>query len=277
MAQLLIQAGLANQMFQYAFFLSLKEKSSKMKHCRLNITEYLIWDSHYGYELNRAFGIKEETVEYKSRIGKKLMRFIFLKEPKWIVCVDPKYVYYEEAYKTRKPFLLGYWMNVKYFEGITDKIRSAFIFQNIDEDNRRVANEMQERESVAIHVRRGDYLQLSNHFCVCDIDYYSKAIDILNDTLSSPFYYIFSDDLDWCKEHFPRLGIEFEVVDINRGTDSYKDMFLMTQCKHNIIANSTFSWWGAWLNQNPNKQVVAPIRWFADLEVNLCPSDWIRI
>lgn len=277
MTQLIIQSGLANQMFQYAFFLSLKTHSQKHKHYRLNTTEYLIWPIHNGYELGRVFGINEETVQYKSRIGKRWMKFLFEHEPRLFVCKDPKYAYFEKAYNSMKPYLLGYWMNPQYFAGIEDKIRQAFTFQGIDEMNAEIAREMQNCNSVALHVRRGDYLKMKNHFCICELDYYERALEFIKARIDSPIVYVFSDDIEWCYENINKLGVKYKIVDINRGIDSYKDMFLMTQCRHIIMANSTFSWWGAWLNRNPNKIVITPSSWFADNSVNFCPQSWYRL
>ena len=272
--QLIFQGGLANQMFQYVFLLSLREHASSRRQYRINITEYLLWNVHNGYELNSVFGIDEDCIQYKSKIGKRWIRHLMIKEPKALICLDPKYVFYRNAYTSRKPYLLGYWMNEQYFVGIENKIRKAFTFRNIDQANCSIAEKMQKENAVSIHIRRGDYLHLKHHFRICELDYYQQAVKIINQRVVNPIYYVFSDDMNWCKENLSLLGIEYTAIETNTGMNSYKDMYLMTQCKHNIIANSTFSWWGAWLNTNMSKIVIAPKQWFSDIPDNFCPKTW---
>ena len=117
--------------------------------------------------------------------------------------------------------------------------------------------------SVGIHVRRGDYLKEKQYLGICELDYYTKAIDIMKEHFVCPSFYIFSNDLEWCREKLEVLtGKENTVyVDWNKGNESYQDMRLMSYCKGLIIANSSFSWWGAFLNQEENKFIVAPKRW----------------
>ena len=138
---------------------------------------------------------------------------------------------------------------------------------------------MQLNNSVSIHVRRGDYLNgyyFETLGKICDIDYYKRAIALINKEVNDPYFYIFSDDPGYVAEN---LKIENATyVDFNRGRDSWQDMYLMSQCKHNIIANSTFSWWGAWLNTNLNKIVIAPNRWFANMDNDeIVLPEWIRL
>lgn len=272
---ILLQGGLANQMFQYAFYLSLRQ--ARGDRYVLNSSIYGLWRIHNGYELRTVFGIDDKLVRYRSALGRKWMRYLFLHEPHWAVCKDPGYVVYEKAYHSRKKYLLGYWLNAGYFSPIADTVRQAFVFQDIDDANLGIASEMHCVNSVSIHVRRGDYLKHSGHFCTCGMDYYHEAVDYIKARVSDPVFFVFSDDVEWCRMNFPSLGVDFRIITCNKGKDSYKDMYLMTQCSHNIIANSTFSWWGAWLNENPDKIVIAPDRWFADIDNNISPDGWIRL
>ena len=133
--------------------------------------------------------------------------------------------------------------------------------------------------AVSLHVRRGDYLLAKNMSVlgVCGLDYYKKAIEYVAKNVKNPYFFLFSDDIPWVEENL-KINYPYEIVDINNGKNSFYDLWLMKNCKHNIIANSSFSWWGAWLNENPNKIVVAPKKWMNTIKkVEVCPKDWIRI
>jgi len=121
---------------------------------------------------------------------------------------------------------------------------------------------MQQCESVAIHVRRGDYTSnaYSASFGTLADSYYKTAIERINAGAQQPVFFVFSDDIEWCRNNLQLHNAIF--IEHNKGVDSYKDLVLMSHCRHNIIANSTFSWWGAWLNQNPQKIIIAPRIWF---------------
>jgi hypothetical protein len=155
----------------------------------------------------------------------------------------------------------GYFQTEKYFKHIKDKILNDFTFKFIPN--------LPTENYISIHVRRGDYLHQTNHHPVCDVEYYNEAISLINENLPK---IIFSDDIEWCKDN---IKADF----YSENTKNYEDLYLMTRAKHNVIANSSFSWWGAWLNQNPDKIVVAPKNWFgpgyAHLDVSdLIPEEW---
>ena len=132
-------------------------------------------------------------------------------------------------------------------------------------------------ESVGIHVRRGDYLNIPLYSGICDLPYYTRAIEYIKSKSKNPKFYIFSNDMEWCKINLPVENAVF--VEANTGINSIFDMILLSSCKYNIIANSSFSWWGAWLNKN-KKAVIAPTKWYnnkkRDAAVELS-ADWIRI
>ena len=139
--------------------------------------------------------------------------------------------------------------------------------------------------SVSVHVRRGDYVLDKNtqeFHGVCGVDYYLDAIKLIASKMDDLLLVFFSDDTEWAIEEFKNLPYSLIFIDHNKGENSWKDMFLMSNCKHNIIANSSFSWWAAYLNQNQNKMVIAPKQWFADPTKNsetsdLIPESWIRL
>ena len=137
-------------------------------------------------------------------------------------------------------------------------------------------------EAVSMHIRRSDYVSgpyVHNRFYLCPLSYYYAAIEILRKSLSYPDFFVFSDDIQWVKENL-RLEYPTRYVDHNGPERDYEDLRLMSLCKHHVIANSTFSWWGAWLSTNPEKIVIAPQHWFKDAKrctKDLIPGTWIRL
>lgn len=178
-------------------------------------------------------------------------------------------------------YLIGHFQSYKFFEEYRNSILEELQFSTeaLSDKTKAVAEDMQSCNSVSLHVRRGDYMNGYYYEMlgkICDVAYYQRAIDAINERVSHPRFYVFSDDPQFVADN---LKIENATyVDFNRGKDSWQDMYLMSQCKHNIIANSTFSWWGAWLNRNPQKIVVAPNRWFANMENDeIVLPEWYRM
>ena len=250
----LFSGGLGNQMFQYAFLLALRDKGIKAK---MDLMPFCWKQEHNGYELERVFGIKEEYVT-KSLWHK--YHYILLKKYRKKKVLTDYLSYYPQAFEKGIVFYDGFWQLHSYFKDCEDDVRKAFTFQNIDGENMSLAEEMRSANSVSIHFRRGDYLQIPR-LQVCDEVYYRKTIDYILEKVDNPVFYVFSNDVEWSEQFMGGFSVDFKIVENNQGADSYKDMFLMSQCKHNIIANSSFSWWGAWLNQHPDKIVVAPNDW----------------
>ncbi len=181
-------------------------------------------------------------------------------------------------------YLVGYWQSEKYFKRIEKRLVKEFNFKNpLNGKNFAVANEISQNNSVSIHIRRGDYVTLpyavKMHGNICDLDYYSKAIKIIASKVKEPHFFVFSDDISWAKENL-RIDYPKTYVNFNTDENSYEDMRLMSLCKHNIIANSSFSWWGAWLNRNVGKIVVAPKKWLNDPTKDtrdVIPDNWLKI
>lgn len=156
-------------------------------------------------------------------------------------------------------YLVGMWKHVNYFGDILDKIRKEFRVKNIKTKNENLIEKMNQYNSVSIHTRRGDYLN-TEHRVLSETKYYKNAVNLIYRKEDNIKAYIFSDDIRWCKKNF-NLSIPVKYVDENRGEDSYKDIALMKNCKHNIVANSTFSLWGALLNDSKKKMVIGPEGW----------------
>jgi hypothetical protein len=195
------------------------------------------------------------------------------KDPK-VVSSDCKYLIFD-----------GYWQNIVYLNYLTDnnifsiKLNAP---QNdfVDRYSQIIINE----NSIGIHIRRGDYLKKKNKsiYEICSFDYYLKAMSYISSKVSKPTYFIFSNDITWVQENFPVGKHKVFYVSASNSDDAqFNEFYLMSLCKHNIIANSTFSWWAAYLNSNSEKVVIAPSRWYKgkkNLETfKLIPTSWVRI
>lgn len=281
-----IKGGLGNQMFQYAVAKSIA------KH---NNTEFKLDISFYpkqslrNYELN-LFNIEENIATNKesNMLGGK-EGFLFKvkkklgfnnKKPKTYCKEDEvKPVFNESLFECSDKYLDGYWADEKYFKNIRTDIINDFTPKNdISADAQNYLKDISETNSISLHVRRGDYVQNShtNSFHgTCSIQYYIKAIEYIKEKIEKPTFFIFSDDIVWCKENFDFLD---NKVFVDKTHTSIDDLTLMKKCKHNIVANSTFSWWGAWLNENESKIVIAPQVWLiSQPEINIACSSWIKL
>jgi hypothetical protein len=168
--------------------------------------------------------------------------------------------------------LNGYFQTEKYFNEFRDLILSQFVFKSSYRDLaesyiQTIRKENRDAVIASIHVRRGDYVMFPDHHPPCSFSYYNSAIEELRIANEKVVYLIFSDDVDWCKTEF--IDPSYIITDLN---NPYSEMCAMSLCDHNIIANSSFSWWGAWLNVNLNKTVIAPSRWFGS-QINKDVSD----
>jgi hypothetical protein len=179
-------------------------------------------------------------------------------------------------------YLDGYWQSDLYFKDIRNILLSELQpIAKPGKENQALLEKMEEENSVALHIRRGDYLSnplAAKHHGVCPLHYYQEAIQIIVSKVQNPHFYVFSDDLEWAKKN---LDLQFPVIFVgnNKGDQAFQDLRLISNCKHQIIANSSFSWWGAWLNLNPDRIVIAPKKWFlVDKDTStLFPSDWLII
>jgi hypothetical protein len=187
-------------------------------------------------------------------------------------------------------YLDGYWQSEKYFLPVREQLLQEFtLAQPLSDPNRLLAEQILSVESVSIHIRRGDYVSnpvTNAYHGVCESSYYQQAIEKMASMVSNPFFFVFSDEPQWFAENVD-MRYHYVVVAHNQGRQSYNDLHLMRLCKHNIIANSSFSWWGAWLNTNPEKVVIAPRQWvhpkspwFQDKNFStkdVLPDQWLLI
>jgi len=286
-----IIGGLGNQIFQYAAGRALSLKLSVP--LKLDTRDFLGYQLHQGFELNRLFNCSAEIANDKDLenvLGWQQAKFVqrVLKRSQLKnyrnknFVVEPSFNYWSGINQLEdNSYLYGHWQSEKYFIEFSENIRRDFIFKlPFSEKNAEVAKHIAQVNSVSMHIRRGDYVtNVKNAFIgTCTLEYYQKAIAHIKVQVNSPVFFVFSDDIDWAKNN---LNLDKSTVFIghNKSIESYNDMRLMSLCKHNIIANSTFSWWGAWLNSNPNKIVIAPRQWFANGQddTDLIPSTWIRV
>ena len=177
-------------------------------------------------------------------------------------------------------YLHGYWQSEKYFADIADTIRQDFTFPTLSSpQNADMAAQIAGSQSISLHVRRGDYLTLGAHV-LCGQAYYEAALArVLQGISGEPTVFVFSDDPQWAKDNLP-LPCTKVVVDFNGPDADFEDMRLMSLCQHNIIGNSSFSWWGAWLNKAPAKRVAGPASWFGDPKLvnhDILPPGWLRV
>ncbi len=179
-------------------------------------------------------------------------------------------------------YLDGYWQSYRYFEDIAELICAELTSMvPLGPQDEKVATSIAKGDAVSVHVRRGDYVThqaaASNHG-LCSLDYYKAALARVLPHVERPHFFVFSDDAAWARENLPLPG-PATFVDHNGPATAFQDMRLMSLCNHQITANSSFSWWGAWLNLRPDKIVVTPKQWFADQRDTsaLAPGDWIRL
>lgn len=284
-----IIGGLGNQMFQYAFYLSLKDKFPD-EEIRVDLSLFDSYKLHNGYELERVFGLRPLIASpadirrlsryFSSYLLQRINRKILpARSTEYIEKKD--FIYQETVWYKGDRYYEGYWQNATYFRAVDASVRKAFAFAPLlGERNRRLANAIADVPvSVSIHVRRGDYVKHKLFGGICEEAYYRQAIRMVFDRFQLPFFYIFSNDIPWCRTHIvPLLGKNFQIIDWNKGDDSHIDMQLMSLCRIQIIANSSFSWWSAYLNSRLDKVVIAPSPWaHLAYHISVQLDDWILI
>ncbi len=271
-----LQGGLGNQLFQYAFAKALAK--------RLN-TDFEFDDSFYSQNITKYnqlfnfdinYAISKSQTPKCSWLLKRLSRSIGLKN----YIAEPRFEFTDITGQIKdNVFLDGYWQSERYFMSIQSVIKHDFstFKEPISQAALPILTQIKTTNSVCVHVRRGDYLTNGN-YVVLGLDYYQKAIDRLFDLFTDVHFFVFSDDINWCKASFERTANFQFISDSQRFT--LRDEFEMMQnCRHHITANSTLSWWAAWLNNNHSKVVICPQKWFFDHKStkDLLPKTWIQL
>jgi hypothetical protein len=309
---LAVSSGLGNQMFHYAFYKYLKiagfnvllDKNpppsiypQHQKHETFRLDYFSLKDIKFAAKEDIFEFIPTEEVYYlpfskviKSNHFLTILKVFFFKiknkfgfTNRWIEWYETgreKDFYRHHLTKNTKAYMAGRYQEYYYLENIRDTLLEDFKFTTeMPEPVKEYFKKITEVNSVAIHIRRGDYSG-SKEFDICSIKYYENAVHYILKLERDAVFFIFSDDLEWVKNNVTFIE-NYRIVDTSQYEKSdYFDLYLMTNCKHNIIPNSTFSWWGAWLNQNPKKIVVCPEKWngldfvYTD---EICPPEWKRI
>ena len=259
--------GLANRMFQYSYYLYLKKrgydvavdfyKTANLEH------EHVAWTSIFSYApIRQASAWEVLKTGGGSDILSKLRRR-YLKISCNVKSLSAFDVPLPEK-SNRSIYIMGVFQNAKMMDCIRQETLDAFTFQPFtDEYNLSLMREMQSCQSVAIHVRKGkDYMSRIWYQQTCPLEYYQQAIRLMKEKVKNPRFYVFADNKEWVRENFKDM--EYTLVDGNpiAGYGSHFDMQLMSLCRHNILSNSTYSWWGAYLNRNQEKIVIIPHVWF---------------
>lgn len=286
-----LQGGLGNQMFQYAFGLS----RSKELDCPLYF-DLSFFERGNPNLTSRNYELNVFPVSINIASDKLINRFFHPTLIRRLINksgINRNTVYREntlrfnkEVFEIKPPaYFEGFWQNEQYFANWTNLIREAFIFRYpLNIESQRIAATLKEN-TVSIHVRRGDYIssKATNELHgVCTANYYNQAINMMRDKLPDPHFYFFSDEPDWVKKHLLPTVDNCTLVCRNKDAESWQDMALMSKCKHHVIANSSFSWWGAWLNPDKEKIVIAPQNWFNKKtdyfdDGDIVPKSWIQI
>lgn len=297
MITVFLRGGLGNQMFQYALGLNLAKKNR----CQLVLDAVFLRDrfprrnfTYRTYDMD-VFAIDASftVLSYAANslpipgvwAGLDMVGILAR-------CISGSQTLIREESKVFDPLVLaaqgdiclyGRWQSEEYFADIEDDVRTTFKFRYpLEGEAETLAEKIVAVNSVSLHVRRGDYVTFKNveqRMGATDIAYYDRAANYIGERFTAPHFFVFSDDIQWCKTN---VAIPFPttfVDDTSSGPKAAFHLELMSLCKHNVITNSTFSWWGAWLNKNSEKVVIAPKRWYTDPSLNetIVPEAWIKI
>ncbi len=291
MVSVKLWGGIGNQMFQFAFATYMSKerndsisffsdlKSEKLgdlaiKNFKLDLVEiskHRRKDIKYYFKSNLEYRIKRKIIQLFPFVNKNVL--------------VEKGLHFKSNIAQRYILFDGYWQSYKYANNVESELREKFIFNDNSLIELDAYKYILETNSVSVHIRKGDYLKGKNVliFEECTLEYYNEAIDLISKNIESPVFFVFSNDMKWAKDNFKvskKTKIHF-VDNSNNINSAIADMFLMSKCKNNIIANSTFSWWAAWLNSYKNKIIIAPKKWYVgelnEVTDDLIPPDWYRL
>ncbi len=281
-----LSGGLGNQLFQYAFGLRLAAQLQT----ELRLERHLLKSKAVArlrqytprtYELD-TFTVHTpaaslmDTVNCLSRVALSGKNALLLRESN----LTPNAVNELDS-RVQDVLCLGYWQSEDYFRPVTEQLRKHLTFRKNPAHSQSIAATiLSYRNAAFVHIRRGDYvtnIHANQHHGLCDISYYRRSCEYVKERIPDVQFFVFSDDPDWAKRELGKHLQPARFIDHNRGVDSWQDMYLMSLCRHAIVANSSFSWWGAWLNPVVDRLVVAPCQWFANqpvLSQQLIPPHW---
>ena len=287
-----LMGGLGNQMFQYAAGRSLSLKNN----CSLNLDlsflqdlsdkpdDYVVRDYDLDiFDLPVGFAGPEVESKLAKRSSNKnvnrILNKLLGKKPGYY---KQPYFHFDESFYRKKPplYLEGYWQSEKFFKPVESVIRQDFTFKEpIQQHSESLLQEIRHSNSICVNVRRGDFVSSDTHALV-DLDYYRTADQIIRSRIDDPAYYIFSDDIEWCRNNLQFYTPGKYITHLHAGRKFGCYLQLMASCKHFIIPNSSFGWWAAWLSNKPDKIVIAPEKWFnkGPLDTqDLIPAEWLKV
>jgi len=286
-----LMGGLGNQLFQYAVARHLGVIHGR--DIKVDTSFFETYDLHaysigpFNIQENIASSdeVKALTVRKKGITGGVMNRVLQRSPGACATHIREKHFHYDQAI-LRLPdnvYLDGYWQSEKYFLGISEIIRQEFRVKTpqTGKDKELAERWISKTDSINLHIRRGSYLlpPYNSYHGTCALDYYLQGVECIAQRVKEPHFFIFSDDPEWARDHL-NLPYPTTLVDHNGADRDYEDLRLMTQCKHHVIANSTFSWWAAWLCENPQKIVIAPRKWFNESNHDtrdLIPDSWLQL
>ena len=286
------KGGLGNQMFQYAFLKSLEYRGRKVG---ASLGFYGENPKLMQYELDRTFpnivmntGFDKEFFEAYGKWcriksdDKKVD--VFRKDLEhryfWNETTEEGGNYQEGVYLTKECVFVGFWQTEKYFTGFRRELLKDFQFREGEERLAGMRKIFSGQDYyVSVHIRRGDYLKCQELYGnICTERYYGKAMEYIRQRVPKPVFVFFSDDMEWVKKSCRMDNAIYIVAGMFEHYEAWYDMCLMSCCAHNIVANSTFSWWGAWLNQRADQIVIAPEKWMNNRKKSdRCPAGWVRL
>jgi len=282
--------GLANRMFQLAFYKALTQKgylvyidnnvqTIKLDHELLNLQkifpnlQYNLAEESLVNSLGGGYDLFSKIRRHVLKFSTKVIEFPILTDDNPLDFNNDKYI-------------IGGFQSEKYFFEIKNLVRKDFTFSSLGGDkNIRTAKKMDKENSVAIHIRKGnDYFSSPYYHNTCPVDYFKEAITYIKNKINNPVFYLFTDNIDWVKNHFSMDEFYYINWNPSTGWGNHFDMQLMTHCHYNIISNSTYSWWGAWLNSNKDKIVICPKTWYSPqktnknaFELGIASKNWVLI
>jgi hypothetical protein len=289
-----IKGGLGNQMFQYVFAKCLEKVSNE--DVRLDYSTYASRKT----DMVRKPRLLKMRITLKQASNDDLENTLIFKNPGAFLSLKYKVLTYLEKTLNRKYFFEsnrihrdaenikkftyydGYWQSWKNVAKVNSKILDEFR-PNVDlsENTQQTIKEIESVNSIFIGIRRGDYTETAKslaHFGIFGEEYYKRAMQYICERVKNPVFYIFSNDIPWVKDNISFDGYRVRYREPKIQTDDFEELMIMSSCKHAIIVNSTYYWWGAWLIQNSKKIIVVPQRWFLDRKpINIIPPNWVRI
>ncbi len=279
-----LKGGLGNQMFQYAAgrSLSLQYRVPLMLDTASFEPRQAGMYALNALQIKAGIAAEEDIAPFTPSVWRKILYRIAPLSMRRVYR-EPHFHFDPRFFSARPPlYMKGYWQSWRYFQSVEQVIREDFGFrEDFSDAIQAKAARLQEHHSVAMHFRRGDYTnpETAAYHGVCGPDYYKDAAKWMQEQFPDAYFYIFTNDPAWVRGNLPE-GIRYEILSGDLSHTQYEDLFLMSRCRHQIIANSSYSWWAAWLNPYPAKQVVAPRKWFDGARLNtgdLIPSNWKSI